>query len=262
MRSYTLSVLFSLFFSFLPASAEQSRPILTVWVHGTTSAARRYHIDFITKALSCPPGLYPAQKLHKSYGIRKIVNIVSSTDPKNFPFHDFYIFGWSGLLCFDARKQAALDLYGGLEKLVKEYKQNYGLAPIIKIITHSHGGNVALNLAKINKHLGSKAHTEFKIDELILLACPVQTATKKYTQDHFFQSVYSFYSYGDFIQVADMQGLYKNKSQDLFSGRVFSKNPKVKQKHVTLYGRPIMHIEYLLSPFLTRLPGMLTEMKA
>ena len=238
-----------------------SQPILTVWIHGTTNAARRYNSDFIKKALSCPPGLYKAQELDKSYGIRKIVTLLSKTDSKNFPFEHFYIFGWSGLLCFDARKKAARDLYLGLETLVHEYEQTYGEVPLIKIITHSHGGNVALNLAKIHKKRGNKAEKDFNIEELILLACPVQTATKKYIKDPLFNHVYSFYSYGDFIQIADPQGLYKNKSQDLFSGRLFPKNPKLVQKHVTLYGRPIMHIEYLLSPFLTRLPGMLIKMK-
>ena len=248
----------TLLFCFLEIS---SQPIITVWIHGTTSAARRYPFNFIKKALSCPPGLYPAQELDKSYGIRKIVTILSNTDSKNFPFQHFYVFGWSGFLCFQARKQAAKDLYFGLEKLVREYKAKYGLIPIIKIITHSHGGNVALNLAKIHNKCKNNIKKEFKIDELILLACPVQTATKKYIKDPLFNRVYSFYSYGDMIQVADPQGLYKNKSQDIFSGHKFHKDPKLVQKHVSLYGRPIMHIEYLLSPFLKRLPGMLAKMK-
>ena len=52
--------------------------------------------------------------------------------------------------------------------------------PIFKLITHSHGGNVALYLAPIAEEDPLNAVT---IEELILLACPVQVETSPYVNE-------------------------------------------------------------------------------
>jgi len=71
---------------------------------------------------------------------------------KNQANQRFYTFGWSGLVSQGRRRKEAIRFYNMLnheyKKLVKE-----GYQPKIRIITHSHGGNVALNMAGIYKLL-------------------------------------------------------------------------------------------------------------
>jgi hypothetical protein len=47
----------------------------------------------------------------------------------------------------------------------------------------------------------------FRVDRLILLACPVQVKTAHNIASGFFDRIYSFYSTSDMIQVLDPQGL-------------------------------------------------------
>ncbi len=62
----------------------------------------------------------------------------------------FYTFGWSGLLSRQRRRQEALRLYNALSEEITKY-ENQGFKTKIIIAAHSHGGNVALNLAGINQ---------------------------------------------------------------------------------------------------------------
>ena len=122
--------------------------------------------------------------------------------------------------------KAAKDLYNSLKSLIREYKSLYGITPKIRLIGHSHGGNVILNLVPIVK----QAHDDaFHVNEVVLLACPCQNATKDYALDPLFEKVYSLSSKFDFVQVIDPQGLYNLKeklfdknSPPLFSERYFS----------------------------------------
>ncbi|HJZ23991.1 MAG TPA: hypothetical protein VJ201_06030 [Candidatus Babeliales bacterium] len=60
----------------------------------------------------------------------------------------YYTFGWSGLMSQTARRSEAVCLYNALTDEVKKFK-TYGITPKIRLICHSHGGNVALNLGAI-----------------------------------------------------------------------------------------------------------------
>jgi alpha-beta hydrolase superfamily lysophospholipase len=63
-------------------------------------------------------------------------------------FH-FYTFGWNGKLDQRKREDAAFKLYDQLIAEIKQLKQKIKPAKlVIEILAHSHGGNVALNLAK------------------------------------------------------------------------------------------------------------------
>lgn len=62
----------------------------------------------------------------------------------------FYTFGWNGLMSQTARLKEALRLYNALEFEQHRFRTQ-GINPSIRIIAHSHGGNVAMNLAAISE---------------------------------------------------------------------------------------------------------------
>ena len=107
------------------------------------------------------------------------------------------------------------------------------------------------------------------IDELILLACPIQEQTVHCAHDTLFKRIYSMYSRGDSIQVMDPQGFhYWRKKHKLlkpptfFSGRCFPKEcTKVQQVAVQLNGKNLMHIEFLFHKFLKFLPDIVYRLR-
>ena len=168
---------------------------------------------------------------------------LSEHNQHRFPLEHFYAFGWSGQLCRHKRKEASEELQEAINAIVETYTAQRGTPPHITLITHSHGGNVALNLAK--------SPQSFEIEILILLACPVQEETAPLVTSDLFKKIYSLHSHSDASQVLDPQGLHPfrdavreawaNKSlrplfrrraerPPLFSQRHFdSTDPKLKQ---------------------------------
>lgn len=59
----------------------------------------------------------------------------------------FYTFGWSGLISQERRRKEAIRFYNCLSEELEKYENK----PKIRILAHSHGGNLVLNLAAINK---------------------------------------------------------------------------------------------------------------
>ncbi len=232
---------------------EQTPPI-TIWIHGTLFFSNLFFPTFFY----CPSGLTLSTSLEKKYYHRTIAETLSATDPQRFPLETFYLFGWSGALSFEVRKQTAIDLYEALKKLVNEYMQQYGKKPFIRIITHSHAGNVVLNMATIKNTLD-----DITISELILLACPVQVETAHLSTDPLFKRIYSIFSTLDSIQILDPQGLYpkkhKQKRVPLFSERLFEPQPHIAQVNLKINGHGIMHMGFLFNKFLTTLPFVLQE---
>jgi predicted esterase len=223
-----------------------NKPVITIWIHGTRLTFRplfqknRSHNHMLIKARSpqCDPRL------------ETIANTLIYADPEQFQANNFYLFSWSGKLCFEEREAAAKQLHADLEALIQNYKIT-GLNPYIRVIGHSHGGNVALNLAH---HQNS-----FQIDELILLACPVQEKTKSLIKDPLFKFIYALYSALDIIQILDPQGIYKhkNRADTLFSNRQFAHQPNLAQMKVKIDRRAITHCEFAQSSFLQLLPEIL-----
>ncbi len=84
--------------------------------------------------------------LAKAY--QKVQEAVSPGAEKNY----FYVFGWSGLISQNSRRFEAIRLYNALHEEVERFRSR-GINPKIRLICHSHGGNVSLNLAAINKVL-------------------------------------------------------------------------------------------------------------
>ena len=230
-------------------------PNVTVWIHGTKLFTSKIFPTFFYSK----PGLHHVSKYAFENHLRKVGNWLYEFNPQEFPFEHFYQFGWSGDLSAKAREIAARELSEALLALILNYKEKFDLEPNLTLITHSHGGNIALNLAKFNK--------SYKIDRLILLACPVQKETKNLVSSDLFKKVYSLYSSLDSIQVLDPQGLqYKIKNEHdvmapFFSQREFESVPNLKQGKVKLHGRGIAHVEFLLKPFLKNLSRLILELE-
>jgi hypothetical protein len=113
----------------------------------------------------------------------------------------FYTFGWNGRLDHKKRVRAAQDLYNALTKELERVKQEKPNSKIkIEILAHSHGGNVALNLAAAEE----KNKKNLCIDKLVLLGTPIQSETKSYVNSPIFKKVYNIYSTGDAIQTLDI----------------------------------------------------------
>ena len=68
----------------------------------------------------------------------------------------FYSFGWSGLISQNSRRYEAIRLYNSLVAEIKKLKNEYSYKLKIRLIAHSHGGNLCLNLAAIHKLLKTK----------------------------------------------------------------------------------------------------------
>lgn len=234
-------------------SSDTYRPTVTIWIHGTKLTPLAVLPNFFYRKF----GLHPILTYDTKYHLRKLADCLQESDCENFKNDHFYVFGWSGKLSFVERKRAAQQLYDELIILCNNYKHLHGIVPNIRIISHSHGGNVALNLADVQKN------SEIKVSELILLACPVQTQTMHLIQNTMFEKIYSFYSETDIIQIIDPQGLYKNKTPktSLFSKREFPCNPKLAQIKTRNRQRGLMHIEFLLFNFVRSLPHILCKIK-
>jgi hypothetical protein len=229
---------------------------ITIWVHGsnvTPDLILRnffYHQKGMVNALQ-----YRSPRYHA----RVIAEVLSEADPINYQMENFYFYGWSGALCYDQRKETARSLYLAILELKDTYLHKYPNANLkIRIITHSHGGNVALNLCPAQKN-----DAPLIIDELIMLAAPVQLATKDLAQSSCFKKIYSFYSGTDLYQILDFQRVRKKRrTLKIYSERRFEEFENVRQAKVKLNCRSLMHIEFLLKKFLRHLPLLTKELDA
>lgn len=236
-----------------------TEPMITIWVHGTKGTARMMPFKMVQLFFECLPGLNHYASLAPGYHHRKIAELLYETAPDQFPLEHFYIFGWAGTLSFDDREKAACDLHRQIIDLMQKYRIQYGYAPKIRIITHSHGGNVVLNLARLQ----TTNTSSYAIDELILLACPVQVATAKLAQEKMFKMVCHLFSKTDIIQVIDMQGLYGHAIKaPLFSQRKFVPYGNMVQIALKKGRRPLAHVEFLLKSFLQSLPDILIKARS
>lgn len=244
---------------------QNTQPTITIWIHGTRLLPR----PIIRSYVYVEPGLHPITALDKCYHLRELAEALINTNPARFDREHFYAFGWSGKLNAQERETAAYNFYHELKHLIETYEQKYHVTPHIRIITHSHGGNVALNLA----HNKTPEDHALKIDELILLACPVQAKTKHYIRDRMFKKIYALYSSLDLLQILAPQFYYrvemrkcKKRKQalkiPLFSSRLFSSMPNLSQIKIKMNGHAIIHTEFSSSHFTKILPVILDEIDA
>ncbi|MFI5332529.1 MAG: hypothetical protein ACHQVS_00335 [Candidatus Babeliales bacterium] len=265
-------------------------PPITIWIHGTLpehlipSIFSGITIESVHNFFYCKPGLTKAAELEPKYQHYQFARTLSTQQPTLFPFDTFYIYGWPGTLDSNERLRSAHLLYQEIQKLSAAYTKKHGQSPIIRIITHSHGGNVALNLARAHQEYTNGTH-DFIIHELILLAIPVQEETAHYINDPLFTSVYSLHSHWDILQIGDPQGwshikqtlttmvqansfeefkkaLESIELRNLFSERHFTThNTKLLQANITHEHIELFHIEFLLLSFIRQLPGIMDQLR-
>lgn len=244
-----------------PSKIRPTNPPITVWVHGTRFIRRPMFDSFFEGT----PRLRLAKHAPSEYYMRTLARTISETDPHRFPLRTFYLFGWSGKLRAIAREEAAQHLYHNLKALAAAYKKRYDADPAIRIITHSHGGTVALNIAKV------QSSPSFRIKELILLACPVQKNTRQYIADPLFENVSALCSSLDVVQLLAPQiisNVYRTRKGHLrskmewppFSNRCFPGNPKLTQMKIKMNGRALFHHEFNSKAFVKVLPRILATM--
>ncbi|HLJ30824.1 MAG TPA: hypothetical protein VKU36_00150 [Candidatus Babeliales bacterium] len=260
-------------------------PPITIWIHGTLIIyTPSYHKIFNNKSV-----LLPINQLPENHHFRMIAETISEHDAEHFPKEEFYIFGWSGKLKNKEREHAAQALYHGISTLVEQYEKKYGCAPTIRIIAHSHGGNVALNMARLRPsyantsegfqqgfvgqaHVAPSTHP-FHIKSLILLACPVQEKTMHLICTPLFERVYSLYSSFDIIQIlapefkqARTAHLYKPKRRQYrykllpFSSRVFPTYSHLTQAKIKINNHPLFHTQFSRKEFVQLLPTILHKL--
>jgi hypothetical protein len=246
----------------LQATADNTyKPPLTVWIHGTSFL---YNSLFV-RVFNRVPSLRPALYIDKRYKARNIVNALNTSDPLRFPLQTFYVFCWSGDLNAHVREKTAHQLYAELRRVIDEYQEAYGCAPRIQMVTHSHGGNVVLNLSKIK----NPDHPCLCIDTLVLLACPVQIRTISCIDDPMFQRIYSLYSNLDFVQVIAPQIIKKEDDCQKgafafppFSKRCFPYRPHITQAKIKVDNRALWHNDFVQPKFLRLLPSIIAEFDA
>jgi hypothetical protein len=238
-------------------------PPITIWIHGTLVIyIPSYHKIFDNHECMLPVEAFP-----EGHHFREIAETIAYHDPEHFPLEEFYIFGWSGKLKQQEREKAAVTLHQEIIKLRETYKQKYGCEPTIRIIAHSHGGNVALSMAKI------KSPHPLLIKSLILLACPVQERTKHLICTPMFNHVYSLYSSFDVIQVLAPQirrlcNKYECPEKHHkyhynilpFSNRIFPTYSHLTQAKVKINDYPISHTKFSSTKFVAMLPTILRKL--
>lgn len=223
-----------------------------IFIHGT----RESIISKLVHKIDYPYGVISARTVQQNSILSRISVTLDKACPGEFGKEFFYFYGWHGKLTFPSRIQAAEKLFA----VIKDHK-----GPLT-IIAHSHGCSVALYLASLAEQC---QHHTFIIDRLILLAPPVQSATKHLVHSPVFKEVYSFYSTADFMQIGDPQGLYwesyvyspLNTPIPLLSKRCFDPAPNIIQTRIMLDRQSANHLHFMISRFLKYLPTLLYEVK-
>lgn len=257
IRNYTASKISSyepLETSIDSQNSQESVPAVTIWVHGT----RLLPEGIFERYFYSKPGLNHYTSIESKYHQRRLMEALCRVDPQQYPAEHLYLFGWNGKLSFKERELAARRLYNDLKELRAIYQKKYGCQPRIRMLAHSHGGNVVLLLAQVK----DPEDTSFFIDSIILMGTPVQKQTKQYACAECFGKVYSLYSMLDVLQVIDPQGLQQKDTQALFSERFFPAHENVEQIGIKINNRSIMHIEFVKTKFIAQIPSILNEVES
>lgn len=224
---------------------------VTIYVHGTTTkSGLKLLSKFCPDVCYGAPGVHHIDNMPENALFRQDVEKLSSGDIKRFDPQHFYTFGWSGALSFFEREKAGKELYEGVKNLLQEYKEKYGFYPKIRIMTFSHGGNVALNMV---------SHLPFFKDEhvhleLLIIASPVQKVTEHWIEHPEVDFIYTIASTRDLLQVVDN---YKYEKKRYFPERFFKTNKdNCCQMKVFVNGRGLGHLD-LLRSFMIHVPDCL-----
>jgi hypothetical protein len=216
---------------------------VTVIIHGTrlplVSSVLRY-------CFASTQGFYSYLELQNMGKSLTLLNNFHIANPILFPTDKLYSFGWDGKLSVCARKRAAHDLYFHLIELRKKLPATTK----IRIISHSHGGNVVLHLAEEE----AVHKIPLVIDQFIIMACPVQEQTKQFVTNPLFKSVLALFSNSDIVQIADPQGFFdENCSEKTLSERTFPQSERLLQLRINHF----RHQDFLKISFICLLPRVI-----
>ena len=103
-----------------------------------------------------------------------------------------------------------------------------------------------------------------EIEELVLLACPVQNKTMHHLEDPMFKKVYALYASLDILQILAPQQYFQKESTDklpYFSLRRFVPHPKLAQIKIKINGYSIAHTTFSSPTFTCMLPTILNEIE-
>ncbi|MBP6892682.1 hypothetical protein KBB68_03830 [Candidatus Babeliales bacterium] len=243
--------IFAFLSSFSSIQSSTCPEFITIYVHGTTTKlGLRLLSNFYKDMAFGEPGIHHFDELPDVALLRKDAQILQSGDACRFNANHFYTFGWSGSLSFKAREKAGRELYDGVCALLKDYEKKYGKMPKVRILTFSHGGNVALNMVKLLPFFDEKS----VYLELILVAVPVQKVTEKLIESPFVSQSYIISSSRDLMQVVDC---YKYEKKRYVPKRFFdTTSQNCRQIKVTINNRGLGHID-LMRSFMLHLPDAL-----
>jgi len=87
--------------------------------------------------------VYPMLKVYES-----MTEYAKPSKEKNY----FYTFGWSGLMSQSRRRKEAIRFYNALHEELEKYHK-IGIYPKVRILAHSHGGNLVAYLSAIEELL-------------------------------------------------------------------------------------------------------------
>lgn len=270
MSSYTKFLLV-----FLPCSVatiQQLQESCDAWmiilVHGTSGAISntslsniyRIMIDEVENSnyekavelLRTNPYMYQNQAIQE-YGLRFIdhtnrkpgqaaalfAHLYDTVLKEAFPNHKdtmYFTFGWSGVLSESIRYKNACQFY---DELSAEYKKQCLIHPHKKIkiciISYSHGGTMALQLARVFEK--ERGHDPLSVDLLITLGTPIQKETDYLVTHPIFKRVYHIYSRGDKVQ-----------SLDFFSFKRFFSKRRFNDSSRFITPEKVVQIELQLKP--------------
>ena len=151
----------------------------------------------------------------------------------------FYTFGWSGALNKKTRLKYGQQLYTELTTEVATLLKQKNIARSnleVIVMAHSHGGNVALNMAT-----DATPSDLPLVDKLILLGTPIQKETAMLVEKPIFKRVYNVYSRGDSIQTLDFfstNGSSKRRFDDTANKKLIQINIAIDHSlpgHIELY---------------------------
>lgn len=95
------------------------------------------------------------KKMYAAYPLIKAYELVDDHVALPRVTNFFYTFGWSGLISKNSRRFEAIRLYNELTEELDRYHIK-GIHPKVRLITHSHGGNLCLNLASVHAVVNAK----------------------------------------------------------------------------------------------------------
>lgn len=234
-------------FSFCSLLCNQKTVHATVFVHGTICSSLSFFGMNIVEQYRLHPVAQEDQvigplglkewSLHENY-----VDYANQATPFLLRAYDavarqssfvgdenvYATFGWSGYLSNRSRKEFGFKFYDALCDFRDELKNRYNTDEIVlNIVTHSHGGNVALFLPEVEQ----EKKKQLQVNMLYMMGPPIQVETAKNIESLLFKHVIQGFSDADSVQGIDIVSTRAYKSHKHMSALVDLKGFVKKNPH-------------------------------